>query len=138
MKIILLIGKICVGKTTYAKTLGGMLISCDQLMQTLFPGGCGEHHDLLAERARNYLLDLGYVGEMVELWINGQSAGVRFGPPYRFEIGEFLVPGENKIVADVANHYGFEKKDVFSKFVMYEPSGMMGPVALKKYHFAEE
>lgn len=58
MKIILLIGKICVGKTTYAKTLGGMLISCDQLMQTLFPGGCGEHHDLLAERTRKYLLNL--------------------------------------------------------------------------------
>ena len=58
MKIILLIGKICVGKSTYAKGLGGMLISCDQLMQTLFPGGCGEHHDLLAERARKYLLTL--------------------------------------------------------------------------------
>ena len=37
MKVILLIGKICCGKTTYARTLGGMLISCDQLMQTLFP-----------------------------------------------------------------------------------------------------
>jgi len=58
MKIILLIGKICCGKTTYARTLGGMLISCDQLMQTMFPGGCGEHHDLLAERARKYLLNL--------------------------------------------------------------------------------
>ena len=58
MKIILLIGKICVGKSTYAKELGGMLISCDQLMQTMFPGGCGEHHDMLAERARKYLLNL--------------------------------------------------------------------------------
>ena len=59
MKIILLIGKICCGKTTYAKSLPGtMLISCDQLMQSLFPGGCGEHHDLLAERARKYLLGL--------------------------------------------------------------------------------
>ena len=58
MKIILLIGKICVGKSTYAKELGGMLISCDQLMQTMFPGGCGEHHDVLAERARMYLLAL--------------------------------------------------------------------------------
>lgn len=58
MKIILLIGKICCGKTTYARTLGGMLISCDQLMQTMFPGGCGEHHDMLAERARKYLLTL--------------------------------------------------------------------------------
>ena len=58
MKIILLIGKICVGKSTYAKGLGGMLISCDQLMQSMFPGGCGEHHDLLAGRARRYLLSL--------------------------------------------------------------------------------
>ena len=58
MKIILLIGKICVGKSTYAKGLGGMLISCDQLMQSMFPGGCGDQHDLLAERARKYLLGL--------------------------------------------------------------------------------
>ena len=59
MKIILLIGKICSGKTTYARQLPGtMLISCDQLMQTMFPGGCGEHHDMLAARARGYLLHL--------------------------------------------------------------------------------
>ena len=58
MKIILLIGKICVGKSTYAKGLGGMLISCDQLMQSMFPIGCGDQHDLLAERARKYLLGL--------------------------------------------------------------------------------
>lgn len=58
MKVILLIGKICVGKSTYAKGLGGMLISCDALMQSMFPGGCGEQHDILAERARKYLLGL--------------------------------------------------------------------------------
>lgn len=58
MKVILLIGKIAVGKTTYARKLGGMLISCDQLMQSMFPGGCGEHHDMLASRARKYLLEL--------------------------------------------------------------------------------
>ena len=58
MKIILLIGKICVGKSTYARSLGGMLISCDQLMQSMFSGGCGDQHDLLAERARKYLLSL--------------------------------------------------------------------------------
>ena len=58
MKIILLIGKICCGKSTYAKGMDGMLISCDHLMQTLFPGGCGEHHDMLAARARQYLYTL--------------------------------------------------------------------------------
>ena len=58
MKSILLIGKICVGKSTYARSLGGMLISCDQLMLSMFPDGCGDQHDLLAERARKYLLSL--------------------------------------------------------------------------------
>lgn len=59
MKIILLIGRICCGKTTYARTLPQtMLLSCDQLMQTMFPGGCGEAHDTLAARARAYLFSL--------------------------------------------------------------------------------
>lgn len=59
MKIILLIGRLCCGKSTYARSLAGtMLISCDQLMQSMFPGGCGAHHDMLAERARKYLLSL--------------------------------------------------------------------------------
>ncbi len=58
-KIILLIGPVCCGKTTYARTLPNtLLISCDQLMQTIFPEGCGEQHDLLAGRARGYLLSL--------------------------------------------------------------------------------
>jgi len=82
----------------------------------------------------NYTIDLGYVGEMAELFVNGTSAGVCFAPPYRFDIGEYLKTGENKISVDVANHYGFEKKDIFSKFVMFEPSGILGPVVLKKHN----
>lgn len=54
--VILLIGPVCCGKTTYARQLPGtLLLSCDALMQTLFPGGCGEDHDVLATRARAYL-----------------------------------------------------------------------------------
>lgn len=59
MKVILLIGRICCGKTTYARTLPGtLLLSCDQLMQTMFPGGCGEKHDEYAARARAHLFGL--------------------------------------------------------------------------------
>lgn len=59
MKIILLIGRIACGKSTYARDQKGtVLLSCDQLMQTLFPGGCGEHHDMLALRAHQYLFRL--------------------------------------------------------------------------------
>ena len=81
----------------------------------------------------NYTIDLGYVGEMAELFVNGTSAGVCFAPPYRFDMGDYLKSGKNEISVDVANNYGIEKKDVFSKYVMFEPSGILGPVVLKKY-----
>ncbi len=56
VKIILLIGRIACGKTTYARTLQGtLLLSCDEVMQTLFPGGCGDRHDLYARRTRQSL-----------------------------------------------------------------------------------
>lgn len=62
-QVILLCGKICSGKSTYARELkkaqpASVLLSCDQLMLTLFPGGAGEHHDMLAQRARQYHFDL--------------------------------------------------------------------------------
>ncbi|MCH5287168.1 MAG: ATP-binding protein [Christensenellaceae bacterium] len=58
-QVILLCGKICSGKSTYTRHLREQLpasavLSCDELMLTLFPDGAGEHHDLLAERARQY------------------------------------------------------------------------------------
>lgn len=59
MKIILLVGRIACGKSTYARgQKGTVLLSCDQLMQTLFPQGCGEHHDIIAPRAHQYLFAL--------------------------------------------------------------------------------
>lgn len=61
--VILLCGKICSGKTTYARQLkaerpASVLLSCDELMLTLFPDGAGEHHDVLAQRARQYHFSL--------------------------------------------------------------------------------
>ena len=59
MKIILLIGRIGCGKSTYARSLADtLLLSCDQLMQTMFPGGCGEMHDTYAARCKEYLYPL--------------------------------------------------------------------------------
>lgn len=58
-QVILLCGKICSGKSTYAQALkrehpAAVLLSCDELMLTLFPDGAGTHHDVLALRARQY------------------------------------------------------------------------------------
>ena len=61
-QVILLCGKICSGKSVYARRLReelrAVVLSCDELMLTLFPEGAGEHHDALAERARQYQFDL--------------------------------------------------------------------------------
>lgn len=62
-QVILLCGKICSGKSTYARQLkqaapSSVLLSCDDLMLALFPEGAGEHHDMLSARAREYLFSL--------------------------------------------------------------------------------
>lgn len=62
-QVILLCGKICSGKSTYVHRLqqampSASLLSCDDLMLTLFPEGAGEYHDTLSTRARAYLFSL--------------------------------------------------------------------------------
>jgi len=61
MRTILLIGRLCCGKSTYARQLvaeeNAVLLSADELMQTLFPDGAGEAHDLYARRCRAYLYE---------------------------------------------------------------------------------
>lgn len=61
-KVILLCGKIASGKSYYARQLAAsdpaVILSCDDLMLTLFGGDAGTQHDMLASRAQRYLLNL--------------------------------------------------------------------------------
>ena len=61
-KIILLCGKICSGKTRYAasiKTDTSVILSCDELMLSLFDECLGEeNHKLVLEKCQRYLFDL--------------------------------------------------------------------------------
>ncbi len=58
-KVILICGKICVGKSTYAAELckreKAVLLSCDEIMLALFGRDVGEMHDSYVERTQNYL-----------------------------------------------------------------------------------
>ncbi len=49
------------------------------------------------------VLDLGDVRYFVEVWVNDKLAGVRIWPPYEPEIGDYLVPGKNRVNLVVAN-----------------------------------
>ena len=47
------------------------------------------------------MLDLGAVDFIAESDVNGSEAGVRWTPPYRFEIGDLIRPGRNTLTVKV-------------------------------------
>lgn len=59
-KLILICGKICSGKTTYAKhllkTYRAVLLSCDEILLALFGQNLGDKHDEMVNRTKQYLL----------------------------------------------------------------------------------
>ena len=59
-KIILMCGKICSGKSTYAKKIckenNAVILSCDEITLEVFGGNLGEKHDETVERIKKYLL----------------------------------------------------------------------------------
>jgi hypothetical protein len=52
---------------------------------------------------RSWTLDLGRVGEIVRVYLNGQEVITSVFPPYLIDIGNFLRAGENHLVIEVAN-----------------------------------
>ena len=61
-KVIMTCGKICCGKSTYARQLqsagNAVILSIDEVTLSLFPEGAGEMHDTYVRRAEQYLLSL--------------------------------------------------------------------------------
>ncbi len=63
-RVILVCGRLCVGKSTYAKALAAqkaqtVVLSADDLMLCILGPDCGEAHDMYAHRAKTYLLSHG-------------------------------------------------------------------------------
>ena len=58
-KVILLCGKICSGKSTYAEKIiqkeKAVLLSCDELMLAIFDPLLGDKHDIISDRVQKYL-----------------------------------------------------------------------------------
>jgi len=73
-------------------------------------------------------LDLGEVGEIAEVRINGKPAGVRIAPPYQFDITKLVQPGLNTIEVDVTNTAQAKWDDAFSRGDAV--SGLLGPVRI--------
>jgi hypothetical protein len=100
-------------------------------------------------------LDLGNLSNIAEVWLNEKHLGIIWTKPYRIEITEFLVPGDNHLVVEIANIWsnrlvgdaltgekftntnitstnvrGLNKLQIPWKEVPLIDSGLLGPVRL--------
>lgn len=74
------------------------------------------------------LIDLGYVGETADVWVNGKYIGGRIIPPYRFYAD--TRQGRNNITVVTTSHLAYAKRDGFSSFLTMYPVGLLGPVKI--------
>jgi hypothetical protein len=98
-----------------------------------------------AKRGQPLWLDLGKVGDLAEVRVNGQLAGTSWFAPYRLDIGRYVKSGSNRLEVKVANLWvnrligdkqpGAEKitftaAPTYKPDAPLRPSGLMGPVTL--------
>ena len=64
------------------------------------------------------------------VWVDGQAAGERIIPPYRFTFT--AIPGQKvNLCVVTTSHLGYAQQDLFSAYVPFEPVGLLGPVVLE-------
>ena len=85
------------------------------------------------------ILTIDHAYEGVEVFVNGENAGMRICPPYRFELNGLLKKGENTIQIEVATTM-FRKTFAMNKApapfgpspIFMEPLGILGEVKVYK------
>lgn len=90
--------------------------------------------DLPAGRADHVLLELGRVGEIAQLWVNGEYIGAKICAPYRFDISGKLSGAVNRLVAEVIPNQVYRCPDGFSSFIPAPAPGLCGGVLLREYN----
>lgn len=93
-----------------------------------FSGKIRYRTTFVREKDGEAVLDLGEVGEIARVILNGKDLGWRISAPYRWEISEALKQGENELEVVVANTLANRMQDDLSKFMPIPASGLIGPV----------
>jgi hypothetical protein len=94
-------------------------------------------------------LDLGGVGEIAEVWLNGKALGTHWAPPFRVDVTEAARTGRNELQVRVTNFWvnrlvgdallPAEQRSTHTNITQLPedkplmPSGLMGPVTLRSY-----
>lgn len=87
---------------------------------------------MTAEQTRaQATLNLGDVVSSAKVIVNGQSAGVRVAPPWKFDLTGLLREGENQleilVFNTLANHY----QTIPTRYRGSPRSGLLGPVTIE-------
>lgn len=92
-------------------------------------------------------LDLGKIGDVAEVRVNGQAAGTTWFAPYRLDVGKLVKPGTNRLQVRVANLWvnrligdqqpgaakiTFTAAPTYNADAPLRPSGLLGPVTLER------
>ncbi len=99
----------------------------------------GQSFDFSKSREGRYVLDLGEVGDIAEVFLNGHNCGTLWKAPYRVDITDALAAGHNDIVIRVTNKWAnrligekiqgiskaFAAFDFFNEESPLHPSGLM-------------
>ncbi|MBQ7301455.1 MAG: hypothetical protein IJW77_16640 [Clostridia bacterium] len=83
-------------------------------------------------------LNLGIVGQNAVLSVNGKPCGIRITSPYRFDITDAVMLGENCIEVTVSNTLAQAVRDKYSYYLQLPPSGILGDIVLEYYHFPKD
>ena len=80
-----------------------------------------------------FVINLGQIGEVAELKVNGKLVGKTIEQNTTFAITPFLKVGPNKIEVETVNNLAIKIQDPESQFGIIPPAGLIGPVKLKIY-----
>ena len=89
----------------------------------LFSGTLVYRGEIEVPVADGVVLDLGHVGDIAEVLLDGTSVGVRMWAPYHVSLGT-VAPGRHTVEVCVTNSMANAYEG------MQMPSGLMGPVAI--------
>jgi hypothetical protein len=59
--------------------------------------------DQILKRFNSCKLDMGKIGEVARVYLNGEEVGISIFPPHRLDILPLIKAGENHLVIEVAN-----------------------------------
>ncbi|WP_223902827.1 hypothetical protein [Lactobacillus laiwuensis] len=87
----------------------------------------------IAKLSGEFLINLGQIGEVTELKVNGKLVGRTIEQNSTFAITPFLKVGPNKIEIETVNNLAIKIQDPESQFGIIPPAGLIGLVKLEIY-----